>query len=192
MEFLGAFITSFIAVGLITPFIIKTAKSLKMISYPSKDRWHSEPTALLGGVGIFLGLIIGGIYSGIYTLIDYKIIFCIFIIFLTGLYDDIFNLTPQSKFLLNILVAVFVVSSGILFGKGVALPIYFSLPITFLWIVGITNAMNLLDNMDGLCAGISGIISFYLGIIFFLNSQIILSIFSSLFFMFSWGVHMSL
>lgn len=161
---------SFLIVALITKPIIIIATKTGMIAKPLSDRWHTKPTALLGGIGIFIGIIGGIIFQGIYLDIPIWFFFGAFIVFLSGLYDDIKGMLPYTKLFFQIIGAIFLIYSGFLFGMGI-LPYYISIPLTILWIVGITNAMNLLDNMDGLCAGTCAITSFSLGILFFLSDQ---------------------
>ncbi len=153
-----------------TPLIIKYAQKRGHIVNPTSDRWHTKPTALLGGVGIFSGIIIGLLLIGVPTSLSLGLLLSIIIIFLVGLYDDVYKLSPFIKLIIQIGVSLIVIWSGVIIGKGF-LPEYIAVPLTIFWIVGITNAMNLLDNMDGLCSGVSGIIALFLGIIFLVNSQ---------------------
>jgi UDP-GlcNAc:undecaprenyl-phosphate GlcNAc-1-phosphate transferase len=177
MNYLIALIIPFSIVVLVTPVIIMIAKRTGMISQPQFDRWHSKPTAMLGGIGIFIGVLSCVIWNGLLGSIHLGLVFGAVLIFISGLYDDVKGLRPYVKLVIHIIAAVLVMTSGIFFGKGL-LPGYIAIPITFFWVVGIINAMNLLDNMDGLCAGISGIISFFLGIVFLLNNQSVLSLLS--------------
>ena len=177
MNSLIALIIPFFTVVLVTPLIIVFAKKTGIISLPQADRWHSRPTALLGGIGIFIGVVSGVIWHGLLGSIHSGLVFGAVLIFASGLYDDVKGLRPYVKLVIHIIAAVLVMSSGVFVGKGF-LPGYIAIPITLLWVVGITNAMNLLDNMDGLCTGISGIIGLFLGINFLLNDQSMLSLLS--------------
>lgn len=177
MNSLIALIIPFFTVVLVTPLIIVFAKKTGIISLPQADRWHSRPTALLGGIGIFIGVVSGVIWLGLLGSIHSGLVFGAVLIFVSGLYDDVKGLRPYVKLVIHIIAAVLVMSSGVFVGKGF-LPGYIAIPITLLWVVGITNAMNLLDNMDGLCTGISGIIGLFLGINFLLNDQSMLSLLS--------------
>jgi len=177
MNSLIALIIPFFTVVLVTPLIIVFAKKTGIISLPQADRWHSRPTALLGGIGIFIGVVSGVIWLGLLGSIHSGLVFGAVLIFASGLYDDVKGLRPYVKLVIHIIAAVLVMSSGVFVGKGF-LPGYIAIPITLLWVVGITNAMNLLDNMDGLCTGISGIIGLFLGINFLLNDQSMLSLLS--------------
>ena len=177
MNYLIALIIPFSIVVLVTPVIIMIAKRTGMISQPQSNRWHSRPTALLGGIGIFIGVVCSIIWIGLLDSIYSGLVFGAVLIFISGLYDDVKGLRPYVKLIIHIIAGVLVMTSGVFLGNGL-LPGYIAIPITLLWVVGITNAMNLLDNMDGLCAGICGIIGFFLGIIFLLNDQSVLSLLS--------------
>jgi UDP-GlcNAc:undecaprenyl-phosphate/decaprenyl-phosphate GlcNAc-1-phosphate transferase len=132
----------------------------RLVALPSADRWHDAPTPLLGGVGIFVGFSAGlwlaalagafqvdtslvGIYAG-----------CA-IVFLAGLADDLFSLPPPAKLAAQLGGAAVVLATGThvqlidnrIVGDAVAI----------LWLVGVTNAFNLLDNMDGLAATLAAI-----------------------------------
>lgn len=174
MELAIYFFYSFAIVVILTPLNIFLARKLGLVSYPKSDRWHKLATPSLGGVAIFLSVSFCFVYFNIVQLVDIRIIFAFLIIFFSGLYDDLIGLKPYSKLIFQIISSVLVISTGIVIGKGVFLPNFIAIPLTIFWIIGITNALNLLDNMDGLCAGIAGIISIYLGIFFFLGGQTIL------------------
>ena len=171
MEYTISVFVPLLSVFLLTPLIISFSKKIDLVAYPSQNRWHSKKTPLLGGVSIFLGIIIGVFFSGIYVHIDPKIIIAVFMIFFSGLYDDIYGIMPYTKLLFQIIASALVMSADIIVGKGVLLPDFISIPLTILWIIGITNALNLLDNMDGLCTGTSAIISLFLGLLFYLEGQ---------------------
>ena len=132
----------------------------RLVALPSADRWHDAPTPMLGGIGIFAGFSAGlwlaaaagafevdeslvGIYAG-----------CA-LVFLAGFADDLISLPPLAKLAAQIGGAALVLGTGThvqlidnrLVGDAVAI----------LWLVGVTNAFNLLDNMDGLAATLAAI-----------------------------------
>ena len=140
--------------------LLATGLQRRLVAVPSSERWHDVPTPLFGGVGIFAGLSVGiwaavatgaipageqiaGIYAGISLL------------FVAGLVDDVRALSPKLKLVLQIAAAVIVLATG----TGVELihTHIVAWPLAIFWLVGMTNAFNLLDNMDGLAATLAAI-----------------------------------
>jgi UDP-GlcNAc:undecaprenyl-phosphate GlcNAc-1-phosphate transferase len=152
------------------PVVRKLCFKFGVVAYPRKDRWNKFPIPTLGGVSIFLGFTLSlviymVIQNGQSGLVDrWNILLAAFLMFALGLFDDFRQLSPPIKFVGQILAATLVIFYGDMI-------IFFPWPIaniilTFLWLVGITNAINLLDNMDGLAGGValiaSGVLSYFL------------------------------
>jgi len=135
------------------------------VVHPREDRWHQRPTPYLGGVGIFLGFAIAIIVSGRIGEMDWGILIAGTIAFLLGLADDIWDLSPQSK-LGGLFIAAIAV---VVFGDITAFFPYqlANIIISVIWLVGIANAVNLLDNMDGLAAGTVIIASGFMAYFFY-------------------------
>ena len=136
--------------------LIYTSEKTGWIEKINKDRWHNRKVAKFGGVAIFSGTIIPILLYSKTT--EFSLILLVLgsIAFLLGLYDDIFGLFPSLKMLIFIIFAILCFNFDITLLN--AYPIYISMPITILWIVGIINALNIIDNMDGLSSGIASII----------------------------------
>jgi UDP-GlcNAc:undecaprenyl-phosphate GlcNAc-1-phosphate transferase len=149
------------------------------VAKPKSDRWHQRPTAMLGGAAIFLSTIV--MYAAFVpkTKESMIVIAGSTILFLVGLVDDILNIKPYQKLIGQLFGAVIVV------GLGLKLPLtgyeLFDIWITVFWIIGITNAINLLDNMDGLAAGISAIAALSLAASYGANGQTAELLFISVF-----------
>jgi UDP-GlcNAc:undecaprenyl-phosphate GlcNAc-1-phosphate transferase len=155
MNYIAYFLLPFALSLLFTPIIRIIALKNNLISYPRADRWHKKPTAILGGLAIYFSAVIS-----IFLLnIQNKNIWGLFlggtILFVVGLVDDKFHLAPYTKLFMQILAGCVAIFSGIVLG----LPVhnFLAIPLTLLWIVGVTNSFNLLDNIDGLAAGIAAI-----------------------------------
>ena len=133
--------------------IIKFSLRYGFVAEPREDRWHKKPTALLGGVGIFLSFIIPFLIFIPLDKSHLPIFLCMAGAFCLGLYDDIREIQPYTKFIAQVVLAIIVV----LFGVRITIVPYaiIAIPLTIFWIVGITNAVNILDNMDGLSSGIA-------------------------------------
>jgi UDP-GlcNAc:undecaprenyl-phosphate/decaprenyl-phosphate GlcNAc-1-phosphate transferase len=140
--------------------LLRSPLAGRFVAEPSADRWHERPTPYLGGIGIFVGFSAGfwlACAAGAFTATEaiVGIYGAITLVFLAGLADDLFNLPPLAKLGAQLAAAALVISTGThvqlvhnqLVGDAVAV----------LWLVGITNAFNLLDNMDGLAASMAAI-----------------------------------
>lgn len=168
MEIFSLFVALIIST-IITPVVIKIANRKGWVVQPRKDRWHNKPTALMGGIAIFFSFISSVSICGInhFELIYVMAGMCI--MFLTGLIDDLYELKPAIKLVGQVLAGLLLIYNGYIFGNGFFE--WVGIPLTFFWVIGITNAINLLDNMDGLSSGISAIIAVFCGIIFFINGD---------------------
>jgi len=143
-----------VALGAI-PFVRKAAMRWGFIAQPSARRVHTRPTPLLGGVAIYLGCIAALIAFGdrFYVPQVISILVGASLVSFLGVWDDRHELRPLLKLIGQI------VAAGILYMTGVQVgflrqPVL-NLAATMLWVVGITNALNLLDNMDGLSGGVA-------------------------------------
>ena len=146
-------ISAFCLSAAATPLVRRFARSHGFVAQPRPDRWHKRPTALLGGVAVYVAIVTPLLFSaasGGKLLILAAGLTGIFVL---GLVDDLLKLTPYQKLVGQVAVAGLVSAGGITF-EGVPLPL-FAVPLTVFWLVAITNAFNLLDNMDGLSAGIA-------------------------------------
>lgn len=183
INYVLAFIVAFAVSVLATPVVKKLAFKIGAVDVPKDERRiHKKPTALLGGLAIYLGFIASLL---LFVQIDKKILGFIvgsLIIVIVGIIDDIRPLNAKIKFVFQIIAAVIVILSGVKIRaisnpfsvNGItSLDVYgISTIITIIWIVGITNAINFIDGLDGLAAGVSGIASIFLVAIALINNQI--------------------
>lgn len=153
----------------IMPIIIKLAHYKGWIVHPRNDRWHQKPTALMGGIGIFSAFLIAVLVTDARQVYTSSLFGLIMLMFLTGLADDLWELKPVVKLLVQIVCAFTLIYHGYTFGGG--LLGWAGIPLTFIWVIGITNAINLLDNMDGLAAGISAIVSCVCGVLAIIHGE---------------------
>jgi len=148
-----AFVVAFLVTACLTPLVILAARRLGWVAQPREDRWHRRPTALMGGVGLFGGAAAGWLAAGDGDLV-LRLLPAATIMFLLGVLDDRRPLRAHHKLLGQIVATAALVGSGVIFtGASPAV----ALPLTFFWVLAITNAVNLLDNMDGLAAGVGAI-----------------------------------
>jgi UDP-GlcNAc:undecaprenyl-phosphate GlcNAc-1-phosphate transferase len=167
---------AFLAALALIPVVRQLSIRYGYVAVPRADRWNTRPTATLGGIGIFLAfqisLVAGSALTGLWDQVPWGILAGALIIFVLGLFDDFRQITPPAKLVGQILAAAVVVAFGYttkFFTPKIANSLIAQLPnilLTFVWLVGITNAINLLDNMDGLAGGIAFIASAFLAFFF--------------------------
>lgn len=147
-----AFLIAFMLTAGLTALTIRVCRKRAWVSKPRPDRWHAGTPAFFGGVPIYIGFL-----SGLAVFVPasddrlWMLAGLSSLIFLVGFLDDIFHLAPGKKLLGQVAVAVLALNCGFVAMASNSPSINFA--ISLLWIVGITNGFNLLDNMDGLCAG---------------------------------------
>ncbi len=157
MHYAPFFLMPFALSLIFTPIIRFIAIKKGLVAYPRADRWHKHPTAILGGIGIYLASIISASVIGAVNKDTMGLFVGATFLFTVGLFDDKFHFKPHTKLLLQIIAACI----AIFFGARIGLPMnkLITIPLTLIWIVGVTNSFNLLDNIDGLADGIAAISS---------------------------------
>ncbi len=163
MYYIAPFIFSAILSLTLTVLTKRAALRYGKIAKPREDRWHSSTTALFGGVAIYFTFLIATpIFVTPLTNKFLGIIAGGTILFVIGIVDDLKSVKPYTKLLVQITAAIVAVIFGV---KIEMFTPVIALPLTILWIVAVTNAFNLLDNMDGLSAGIALITSVILAVL---------------------------
>ncbi len=154
---------------LLTPLVRIMARRLGMVAKPKTDRWHKQPTAMLGGVAIWLAVVIAYAAFVPRNTYGWVIIGASTFLFLVGLADDLLHIKPYQKLIGQVMGSAFI----IYYGLSLPWTSYSSLnmALTIFWLIGITNALNLLDNMDGLAAGIAVIAASFLALSFMSTGQ---------------------
>ena len=161
----------FLVVALIMPFIKKIAIHVDALDKPDERKVHKVPIPRLGGLGVYIGFLVGYMLFGEATPIMNSILIGSFLIIITGVIDDIKPLKPLTKFIGQLGAALVVVLYGGLIIKDIsAFGIYlnfgiFAYPLTIFFILGCINCMNLIDGLDGLSSGISAIFFLAIGIV---------------------------
>lgn len=193
-----AFLLAFITAYVITPYTIRLAKKVGAVDIPNDRRVNKKPMSRLGGLAVIAGFLVSGIYLIVTMYIEKNINFTadglskkllgfllgIIVLGITCFIDDVKNIKPLAKLAGQTLAAILVVSSGVLIDNftipfkenSVMLNEVFSYILTIGWIIGITNAINLIDGLDGLSSGITLIACISLLIIFSLNESPLIAI----------------
>jgi UDP-GlcNAc:undecaprenyl-phosphate GlcNAc-1-phosphate transferase len=167
-----AFPLSFLISLAIVPVIRHLSIRYVILATPRVDRWHSKSTPKIGGVGIFcafgISLVVIYFFSPNQTY-NWALFAGSGLIFILGLVDDLKQISPPAKLIGQIIAAAIVV----FFGRNIDFfaDDFLNILVTFLWLVGITNAINLLDNMDGLAGGVSFISAVLLSILFWRSGK---------------------
>jgi UDP-GlcNAc:undecaprenyl-phosphate GlcNAc-1-phosphate transferase len=156
--------------ALILTFLVRAlARRFGFVAQPKTDRWHKKPTAMLGGVAIWLSVISTVLVFSLHTTYGLQILLASTFLFLVGLVDDLVHIKPYQKLIGQILGSAFVVYYGL------SLPwtgsVLLNMALAIFWLIGITNAINLLDNMDGLASGIAIIAAGFLALSFMNSGQ---------------------
>ena len=137
------------------------------VAKPKSDRWHKRPTAMLGGLAIYAATVAAYVLFVPTTRASLVVMGASSFLCLVGLIDDLLNIRPYQKLIGQL------IGAGILVMSGLKLPLtgyeLIDIWITVFWVIGITNAINLLDNMDGLAVGISAIAALSLALNFAAN-----------------------
>ncbi len=162
---------------LMTPFLRQVAFKIGWLDKPKSNKVHAKPVPLLGGVAIFLSFFIVSALTAVRHTPHIVFIFigCLILVGV-GLIDDKFGMMPKMKLLAQILAAMLVIKAGL--RVNFFSNYYFNVLFTYVWIIGITNSFNLLDNMNGLSAGIAAISSLFFGIVCFIEGQTLAAGFS--------------
>jgi len=182
----------FIALGITViciPFIIRFSRRMGWFDEVDHRKIHEGDVSRLGGVAIFLGFLAGSIaflffpHPSITADLLFKMtvfLSAAFVIHFAGLYDDFKTLRPRDKFIIQVLAAVAATAAGLRF-RGLTIVFtntvldfpLISWIITLIWIVGVCNAINLIDGMDGLSSTISFIAAMTMGIIALLLGKVV-------------------
>jgi UDP-GlcNAc:undecaprenyl-phosphate GlcNAc-1-phosphate transferase len=160
-DLLQAGLKAFAVAVILTPILRDIFRSYNVVDQPGLRRVHVYPIPRIGGIPIALGYAyalysLSGNGIGLGAPL-FKLLPGAAVVFLTGLIDDFFNLRPLVKLGGQIAAAGLVFWSGLgvdTFGSGHELPLWINLPLTVFWLLLTTNALNLIDGLDGLCAGI--------------------------------------
>ncbi|MCW3101017.1 MAG: undecaprenyl-phosphate alpha-N-acetylglucosaminyl 1-phosphate transferase [Chthonomonadaceae bacterium] len=167
----------------LTQLVIVAAHKFKLIAKPKADRWHQTPTALFGGVAIVTAflLVSGCVLARYMPPRSYELV-GLFVggifLFALGVRDDAIPLNPLVKLLGQVMsVTPFLIGMGLAHNS----PLYvFAMPAVLLWMVALTNAFNLLDNMNGLSAGTAAAVSGVLSLYAFEHGDLLIGLFSAL------------
>ena len=157
-------LAAFLLTLAVTPLVRAVAHRVGAIARPKTDRWHKKPTAMLGGVAIWLSVVAVALAFVPTARATWAVVGTSTFLFVLGLVDDVLHIKPYQKLIGQVLGAATLVYFGVSRPWTGVEPV--DVAITIFWLIGITNAVNMLDNMDGLSAGIAAIASGCLAVMF--------------------------
>lgn len=160
---------SFVLAVVSTPLVGGLARRAGMVAKPKIDRWHKKPTAMFGGVAIWFSVMASHLILLPLTAYGWRIVIASTFLFMVGLIDDLIHIKPYQKLVGQIMGSAYVVYYGLTLPWTSSSSL--NVALTIFWLIGITNAVNLLDNMDGLAAGIGIIASGFLALSFITTGQ---------------------
>lgn len=165
MEKIIAICLAFGVAWIVTPAVGRAAVAWGAVDLPGPRKVHQKIMPRLGGLALYLSFLVGiplVLYPTHLSQTAYGLLIGTTLIILVGVIDDVFGLSPWFKLLGQVIAAVSILPFGIsitfltnpLNGQLVALG-WLGMPVTLLWIVAVTNAINLIDGLDGLAGGVS-------------------------------------
>src|SRR5438105_3432100 len=160
MRFL-AVAAGFPVTALVIWALIRSPLAARVSAEPRDDRWHERPTPMLGGIGIFAGILTGFLLAVAAGAAPANrellaIVGACGVLFVAGLLDDLFSLGPVPKLGAQLAAAGIVIGNGATISGLISNDVLADV-VAVVWLVGLTNAFNLLDNLDGLAATLAGI-----------------------------------
>lgn len=170
-------VVSLLVVLWIHPKLVRIAQDKNIVDNPDARKLQRTPIPVLGGVAVFFGVVVGlgltGIWSDDATV--FPIVVAMMIMLYTGTMDDILNLSPALRFLIEIITVLLLIYAGGyrldsfhgLWGIG-AIQEWLAVPLTVFAAVGIINAINLIDGVDGLSSGYCIMACTMFGVLFYL------------------------
>ncbi|MEL7564783.1 MAG: MraY family glycosyltransferase [Dehalobacterium sp.] len=163
---------AFLASYLLTPVMMKIALLVGAVDKPNERKVHKGTVTRIGGVAIFGGFMIGALLMQELNFQAWGLILSGTMIMILGLVDDIKGISPKIKLLGQIIAALVLVYFGVQvqfitnpFTGDVIFLKYLSIPVTVFWVTGMSNAVNLIDGLDGLAAGVSAIAAVTLAVV---------------------------
>jgi UDP-GlcNAc:undecaprenyl-phosphate GlcNAc-1-phosphate transferase len=168
------FLFSFLSASFLTPLCRHVALKTNVLDRPDWRKIHDQPTPLLGGVAIYVAFSVALLLNNVFLPGMKSLLLGATLIFVMGLIDDVKPVPALLKFVLQVgisLVVIFMGDIHLTFFYHSTWAPFVNIPLTVLWMVGLTNSMNFFDGIDGLASALSIICALFLGILAFNTDQ---------------------
>jgi UDP-GlcNAc:undecaprenyl-phosphate GlcNAc-1-phosphate transferase len=173
LRWLYIFLLAFLGAGALTPIMMHVGHAWGLVDQPSDRKIHTQPTPRLGGVAVYLGFISSVLLNSILPDGMPAILTASSLLLVVGILDDVRDLSASTKLLVQVVAAGIVIFSGKVLSLFPASPVgeVANVGLTLLWIIGITNAFNFFDGMDGLATGLAVLMAGFMGVVAFETNQ---------------------
>ncbi|MDY6832595.1 MAG: MraY family glycosyltransferase [Thermodesulfobacteriota bacterium] len=180
MYFLFSILIAFYIAVVLIPLLRQAALNRQLTDMPDERKVHERPTPRVGGIGIVAGAVAPVLFMVHPSREISAYLAGVLILFVTCVWDDLSGLNYKQKFLGQILAIVVtmaigriaITNLGIWGTTEIMLPVWIALPLTLFFVLGITNAINLADGLDGLAGGISILVFLSIGVLAYLDDNI--------------------
>ena len=164
---------AFLGTGALTPIMVHLGHQWNLVDHPCDRKIHTQPTPLLGGIAIYCGFVGSVLLNSILPEGMVGILVAGSLLLVVGVLDDVWNLPASMKLGAQLFAASIVIMTGKVLTLFPAGPIgeAANIVLTVLWIVGITNAFNFFDGMDGLATGLAVLMAGFMGMVAFETNQ---------------------
>lgn len=182
--FLLTLLITFTVSTLMVPIVIKLANKIGAVDVPNGRKVHKQPIPRIGGVAIYVAFVVGFFFILSYTNLNISILVAASVIAITGFIDDKFQIKPWQKLVGQFLAALIVIFDGLHINyltipfveQSIPINTWIAIPISLIWIIGVTNAVNLIDGLDGLASGVTIIASLSIFIMSLIMGNIVIAL----------------
>lgn len=174
-SFIVVFIVALTVTAISIPWLRRRAIAMGFVDAPDRNKVHDAPVPLMGGVAIVAGAILATLLI-LRGRIPPQVMGAVLagaLVAMIGLIDDRLQVSPRLRLVVQFLAFLILIGFGV--QVRLPVPVVLNYALTFLWLVGITNAVNLMDNMDGLSAGVAGVAAAFMTLIGAMNEQYLVS-----------------
>ncbi len=173
LRWLHVFLFAFLGTGAVTPLMVRIGHQWNLVDVPADRKIHVLPTPRIGGVALYAGFVGSLLLNSIVPDWMIAILVAGSLLLVIGVLDDIRELPASGKLIGQLLAAGIVIASGKVLTLFPAEPLgeLANMLLTLFWIVGITNAFNFFDGMDGLATGLAILLAGFLGVVAFETNQ---------------------